>query len=262
MGSIQPEDEAARKKEIDDLLSELSIELGENLLAEIKGILYSNLARSRINKFIEQNPIELKDYVSLVISMHERYRDQVRLIQIEKSNDHWIVLKRQLDRWAYRFLSKKGLPPTPATFKLAQDYATEASITVLRAHFPYDTSFESWAYVLLRYVCLRQFEKANKKSNVPDHLLVELNEDLSQISDPEAGEFEQKTGRRQQIEAALEQVSTERMRQVIRLYYYEGLSYSEIAERWGKTVNAVYKAHFDALKDLRKILNEEDDINE
>ena len=262
MGSIREEDEDALKKEIEEILETLKEELGEKELTEVKNILYSNLTRGRIRKFTEQNSIDLRDYVLQVIGCYRDYHDRVRSIQIEKSNEIWVAFKRRLDLWAFRFLCKRGFPPNRNTFRLAQDYATETSITVMKARFPYDISFDSWAYVLLRNVCFQQFEKANKKSKVPDHLLVELNEELWQIADPDAGEVERRTGRRQQIEDAIEKVSTKRMRQVLRLYYYEGLSYQEIANLWGKTVNSVYKSHFDALKDLRKILNKEDDINE
>ena len=262
MGSIQKEDEASLKKEIDEILSTFSAGLGEKELAEIKSILYSNLARGRVKKFTKQNSIELRDYVLRVAGYFEDYHDQVRSIQVDKSNEKWVSFKRKLDFWAFRFLCKKGFSSSRNTFKLARDYATEAAITIMKAHFPYDIGFDSWAYVLLRNVCLQQFEKANKKSKVPNHLLVELNEDLWQIADPDAGEVEKSTGRQQQIEDAIGMISTERMRQVIRLYYFEGLSYQEIADRWGKTINSVYKAHFDALQDLRKILTKEDDINE
>jgi RNA polymerase sigma factor (sigma-70 family) len=53
---------------------------------------------------------------------------------------------------------------------------------------------------------------------------------------------------------AIDQLSSEDRRTIILLYYFEGKDFDEIAEVLDRTKNALYKLHFDALENLRKIL--------
>ena len=255
MGLITGDDSAAQKKKIDALLSNLAADRGEMFLTEVRSILFSNLDRGRIKKFTKQNSIDLQAYVLRVVQLYEKLREYLRSIQVEKADTEWNALKARLDHWAYIYLRKKRFRPTQETIKLSQDYATDAAITIMNAYFPFDTEFEPWAFVVLQNVCRQKISEATRKSKVPDYLISELEDDLWRIADPAADDIEGKTGKRQLIQNAIEKLSTEQKRQVIRLRYFKGFSFKEIAEHLDKSINAVYKSHFDALKDLREILN-------
>ena len=61
---------------------------------------------------------------------------------------------------------------------------------------------------------------------------------------------------RQLLLDAIEKLS-ENQKVVIWWFYFEGRPLPQIAEDLGINVNATYKRHFDALKQLRKILEED-----
>lgn len=122
-----------------------------------------------------------------------------------------------------------------------------ASEQLLTARFPYDTEVEAWACVLVQNVCRGYLRRERK---VPDTLDDALIEHLSGLSQAE-GEHRRKL----QLELldAIEQISSVDRRRIITLHYFQGLSLPEIARKMGRSMNATYKLHFDALAELGKI---------
>ena len=57
--------------------------------------------------------------------------------------------------------------------------------------------------------------------------------------------------------SAVNKLNSEDRKRFIQLYYFEGLGFQEIAKILDRTTNALYKLHFDALENLRKILLDE-----
>jgi DNA-directed RNA polymerase specialized sigma24 family protein len=57
---------------------------------------------------------------------------------------------------------------------------------------------------------------------------------------------------------AVEQLSSDARRELIIQLYFSDYSFKEIAEKLNKSLNATYKVHFDALNELRDILDEWD----
>jgi RNA polymerase sigma factor (sigma-70 family) len=257
MGLIPDDDIAAQKKKVDAHLRTLAADRGEMILTEVRSILFSNLDRGRIKKFTEQNSIDLQAYVLRVVQLYEKLREYLRSIQVDKADTEWIALKARLDHWAYSYLRKKGFRSTQETIKLSKDYASDAAITILNAYFPYDTEFEPWAFVLLQNVCRQKISKATRKSKIPDHLISELDDDLWRLADPGSVDIEGQTGMRQLIQDAIEKLSTRQKKQIIQLRYFKGFSFKEIADQLDKSINAVYKSHFDAMNDLHEILIED-----
>ena len=62
--------------------------------------------------------------------------------------------------------------------------------------------------------------------------------------------------------ADIDQLASEARKQIILLHYFEGYSLPQIASKLDKSDNAVYKLHFDALNNLRKIWDNSRDKNE
>ncbi|MEM7118963.1 MAG: sigma factor-like helix-turn-helix DNA-binding protein [Chloroflexota bacterium] len=79
---------------------------------------------------------------------------------------------------------------------------------------------------------------------------------LNNILDPQGETEQQQFILRQDLNRALMQLSSDARRQFIQLYYFEHLTFPEIARRLDRKENALYKLHHDALKNLRKIFHE------
>jgi RNA polymerase sigma factor (sigma-70 family) len=92
-------------------------------------------------------------------------------------------------------------------------------------------------------------------------MLSSLEEDLWRLADTAANDIEGRTGRKQMVQDAVDQLPTEQKRLVIRMRYFQGYAFREIADHLGKTINAIYKSHFDALEDLEKILRKDFDLD-
>ena len=72
-----------------------------------------------------------------------------------------------------------------------------------------------------------------------------------------AGRSEAEGERRRKLQLelldAIAQISSVARRRIITLHYFQGLSLPEIARKMGRSMNATYKLHFDALAELGKI---------
>ena len=139
--------------------------------------------------------------------------------------------------------------PGPSTHMIAEECATEAALRILDAHFPYDTEFEPWAYTIVSMSCLRFFRDGTKKSVIPPQNLVELDEELPDL---DTARLMEGTDQSDLLDAISE--LPDARRQVIQLHYFKGMSLPEIANTLGKSAGATHSLHFNALRDLRKIL--------
>jgi RNA polymerase sigma factor (sigma-70 family) len=140
--------------------------------------------------------------------------------------------------------------------------AAEAAMTLLKAHFPYDTEFDPWAHVIVQNACRKFIHKAHKKSVVPEEKKIELDDELTDPHDLllEASILNKDLG--QEISEALDELPEARQT-VIRYSYFHEMKPDEIAKKMGKTVGAIYSLRFNALNDLRKILSRNrDNLNE
>lgn len=240
------------KFELERALKSLAEKRGDQIAASIRPILYTNLDRGRIQGFVETEINRVSEYVSNVADYYVSLSPFIRKLQIEKSEEVWELLSEKLQRWAYYFFIKNKFYGGIETQELANECANTAAITILEAHFPYDTDFEPWAHVIVLNTCRKFIWNATKKSVIPQKSIVELDETLSTIN---TSIF---ASRKQQEVAsdvlnAIPQLSDAR-KQVIKLHYLDGFSLPEIAKIMGKRVGAIYSLHFNALDDLRKIL--------
>jgi RNA polymerase sigma factor (sigma-70 family) len=236
--------------EIEEALESFAQELGGQTIDSIRPILYTNLDRGRIEGFI--TCCSISTYVKRVADHYMRLNAYIAKVQIERAEDVWADVFKNLREWAYNFLLRKNFDAGPATRDVADECATAAATKILDAHFPYDTDFEPWARVIVMNTCFKFFRDATKKSVVPAQNIVELDETLSNMDDPvQLGEKQREE--KSDLSRAISQLSNAR-RQVIELYYLDELPLPDIAKIMGKSVGAVHSLHFNALQDLRKIL--------
>jgi len=243
----------------DDLRADIELALhevvdkrGTQFGSKIHPIILENYKNGRVNFFLENIPDATpQDYVLHVVDNYARLSSYLQCVQIDRSPEVWKPLYEHLQKLSYNFLRRNSLYPGNATFQLAVDCAADAATAILKARFPYDTDFEPWAYNFVKFACLKCIEKAAKRSSNIKEVLYQdggldnfIGPDLQShrwgiIIDV--------------INAYLE--LTENRQQVLQLRYEYGLSSKEIAIRLRKSISAVDKLHFDAIKQLRQILN-------
>lgn len=240
-------------------LQALAVEKGAELVGKIRPILEANLDRGRIEYSTEGRPKLILEYVWLVAERFTQDSKYLYEIQTSKSTEVWDPLFIKMQTWAYNFLTRKGLIPGPRTQEIAVECATEATLSLTNAHFPYDIVFDAWAHIIVQNVCRKYFRRAMRKSAIPEDNLVDLDDALETLVDPAFGD---QTRSNDLIMDAISQLSEAR-RRAIEAFYFEGLSHAEIAKEMNKTVGAIYSLLFNALQDLRKILNNNgNNINE
>ena len=235
--------------ELEDCLQSVAQQRGEGFAATLRPILITNLERGRIDHYLNGHVrAQLSEYVWRVAGYFELLGPYIDQVQKTKSQDVWEPLFRTLRTWAYRILNR-----TPASSRdlnqLSLEYAAAAAERILTAHFPYDTEFEPWAYVLLRNVCR---EHLRREKRIPVSI---SDESMSTLPDPTHIDRERLRALRLELLDAVQLLSSDARRQFIMLYYFQGYSLSEVAHNLNRSMSAIYKLHFDALTELRKIWN-------
>lgn len=247
-----PFEEDDRRAGIERALHEVARSRGTRFSEKIRPIVLENLKNGRGNFFLENIPNATpRDYVHHVAECYELLNPFIQRIQIERSSDAWEPLYEHLQKWAYSFLRKYGLYPSESTLRIAVDCATEAAIALIQAQFPYDTDFEPWAYNFVKFSCLKYIEKAAKRLENIQEVLYHDGA-LEKYIEPDKNRHSQ--GVIIDVINACMQL-TENRQQVIQLRYECGLSSKEIAIRMEKSVSAVDKLHFDAIRQLRQLLD-------
>lgn len=240
--------------QLDQALKQLAEIRGEELARQIKLILLANLDRGRIHRFVEGDPARVAAYVWRVADGFSNLQAYLHQLQTEQDPEAWAPLYKRMQTWAYNFFLRKNFFAGDHTREIAIECATEAALNLLNSHFPYDTSFDPWAHILVQNACRKFIQKSLKKSTVPQEKQVELEDDLVNLNDPplEAQMLMAELGA--ELESALAQLSEARS-SVIRMLYFDEMEPEEIAKKLGKSAGAIYSLHFNALEDLRKILN-------
>jgi RNA polymerase sigma-70 factor (ECF subfamily) len=223
--------------------------LEPELAASLRPILDANLDRGRVETYVGETFTRTEEYIQRVAVQYARLNPYLQAVQKERSDAVWQPLFDQLQVWAYNFLLRKNFIPDDSTRAIAEECATEAALRILDAHFPYDTEFEPWAYTIVSMSCLRFFRDGTKKSVIPPQNLVELDEELPDLDPTHLMEGADQSD----LLDALSELPEAR-RQVIQLHYFKGMSLPEIANTLGKSVGATHSLHFNALRELRKIL--------
>lgn len=247
------------------ILSELkvvieTIKRHEPEIGEAVGqVLLANLAEGRVEKFLNSGTSQtVGEYGHRVCNYYKEHHDYIRELQAEEV-DAWKELLIKLRKWAYAFIRKKGVPVQADRFQIAEDCANEAGARLANIRFPYDIHYDSWACRVDQNVCLNYIRRHTDKLEYVDLDLSETDEWLRAFSNPDRTTH---SDNRIDLLAAIEQLGSEDRQHFIYLHYFEGKSFSEIADILGRTKNALYKLHFDALENLRKIYQEQRDKDE
>lgn len=257
---------AELKAELERVLEEMDAERGEAAEA-IRPILADNAESGRVQRFLDEepDPSAIVAYVARVARYHQQCHEHVHQLQVEKSPEAWEALYVLLQKWAYAFLRRRGFPAHGDRYEHAVTCAGAAAATILATRFPFDVHFERWAYVLLQNICRRHIDKHWNSRDALDNAPVDLNEWddwVHNIAHPDAGEDVDRIELRHDLLQAIAELASEDRKEFILLYYFRQRTFAEIARTMGRSTNALYKLHFDALAELRKIWQQKQDNNE
>ncbi len=247
---------------LEQALQALANEKGRELAGRLRPILLANLDRGRIEGFTGGKPELVREYVWRVADGFIRHSTYLHDIQSTKASEDWEPLFKQMQLWAYNFLIRKGSIPGLGTQEISFECATEAALSLVNAHFPYDIAFEAWAHIIVQNACRKYFRQGQRKSAIPEENFVDLDDMLDNLADPASGEREQPNNLAADLLDAISRLPETR-RHVIEAIYFDGLRPAEIAKEMGKSVGAVHSLLFNTLRDLRKILSKiRNNINE
>jgi RNA polymerase sigma factor (sigma-70 family) len=251
------------ERAVEQELKNVAQRYGSETATSVHSIVEHNIRKGRLNVYLEGNlGCRPQEYVWLVTENYRQQYGKLYKLQIERSDEEWKPEFDKLQRMAFYFLLRHGFTPGDNTNSIATDYATEAAIALLNAHFPYDTAFEAWETVLLRQVCARQMRVNTRKSVVPDCQLVELEDSLLQYENDPFSDDEEAYKMQLELESLVEQLRSDQQKQFIRWHYFDKLSLAEIEERLAINRNAIYALHFRAIENLRKISDKKGYNNE
>lgn len=242
----------------------IGIEKGDHWVRAITPVVLTNLDSGRVHYFLDkQSHHRPFDYVRCVAEKYGQWHDYLFQLQEERCAELWYPLYKKLQRWAYHYLNRKNFPHNGRDrFRHAVDCATEAATRLLHARFPYDIDFDPWLSVLLQNVIRKHIDREYKEM-AKNPLSLDDGEEWQNIlpaltSAPNTDKF----ALRFDLLAAVDQLASEARKEIILLHYFEGYSLPQIASKLDKSDNAVYKLHFDALSNLRKIWGDLRDKNE
>ena len=241
------------KIKIEEFLSTLTHRYGEELISQVKPILANNLEHHRLDFYDGGDSLQLDEYIVTVINNYSLWHEFLFSVQIERDVTVWESLLKKLIHFAYQYFLHKNFDSSPYTHEIAEECATKAAEAILLAQFPYDSNFDAWARRIVQFKCLKFMSEEMQKRKIPADMQVEYDEELENSAEtPDMLETLLEGELRSIIEAALKQIPESR-RNVIIMRYFEELPPNEIAKKIGKSIDAVYSLHFNALQDLRKI---------
>lgn len=218
-------------------------------IEKIREIIYRNFELGRVQKYLQTNMTATpQKYVERVCHYYQHYHLYISDLQITHQFHVWEQLRQKIIGWKNRFYPHKQV--------LFDDIVQEVCRKISQAIFPYDTDFEPWAYIILRNTIYSYYEADTLNligyEEEIEPLLYKTDlqlKDLVQSPEEVMLEFENIT----ELHQALNNLP-EKQRQFIELYYLEEKTFPEIATLLNIKINALYKLHFDALANLRKIL--------
>lgn len=241
---------------LEQALQQLRLELGGSLIDTLYPILRINEQRDRLCRYLRLNPQEtLQTYILQVAHHYDMDCHYLWQLQQQKNAEVWELLMDKIRQWGFSFLGRWHLDEVTrmtCTLEIAQ----EAGLQISRAHYPYDCEFDAWACKITQHVSSKYMQRHKYSSVMEEIDLSEFDEWFQSRIDVADDNPEIQIATRQLLLDAIEKLS-DNQKIVIWWFYFEGRPLQQIAEDLSINVNAIYKRHFDALKQLRKILAEE-----
>lgn len=218
-------------------------------VSEVEQIVEQNVRTGRFERVRKARAITLEEYTSLVTISYAAHHHLVACLA-EGEPEAWEHLWLRLFQRAYDLLLLRGWGSGEA-YERAQEAAQNACLTIYCKVFPYDCSFDAWAFLILRHQVFRAYHRSRSPIDHPQMIDAPEALDDSDALRQDAFELIEEV---EPLLAALRQLRSHAQRQAIEYIYLEGLSADETAQRMGKSVQAIYNLTDRALDRLRILL--------
>lgn len=179
-------------------------------------------------------------------------------------------LRTRLERSLYHYLrtdrSDLSDRTTEAIQQMAQDFAQDALLKILDNidTFRGESKFTTWATKITTRVAISELRRARYRDYSLEHITIggETLPDITSLSiSPDTGPSPERFTEQQDIlaklDAAIDDVLTDRQRTALVAATIDGVSIEEIARRMDTNRNALYKLIHDARVKLKKHLENE-----
>lgn len=247
---LSPDEELSQQ--LAQAIADVSQMYGAAVAQAVHLIVLKNWQRRRLKKNLSQNPNHAaRDYVFLVAQQYVGQHKYIEQLCLHKEAAAWEELLPQLQRLAYRFLSRWGFAPAQIK-SVTADVAQDASIAILSAHYPYDCPFTAWLTTIVHHVSRKHAVQLWRSQKEETDL--EKSKSRSAITLLKTELLVQEFAAwPEELTAALRQLSP-LQQEVILAHYVQHKALDQFASESGVAPNTVYKRHHDALNNLRKIL--------
>jgi RNA polymerase sigma factor (sigma-70 family) len=243
---------------LERVLQQINIQ-NARLSQTISALLHRSVEYGRAQKALGENPDDnvCREYVERVINYYQEHHALVT--HLERGDaETWIETIKKIQRWANGYFIQRKMYGRLRK-KCVEECVPNTVLAYLSSSYYYDTDFDAWFCVLVQNVC-RNYIKDQRHPNHTAQaqalsydkfeFLLEALADKNEIDSRKLSEL------RSVLLEAVEKLSSNARRELILLLYFSDYSFKEIADSMDKTLNATYKVHFDALNELRDILDE------
>jgi RNA polymerase sigma factor (sigma-70 family) len=225
---------------------------------KIHTLLYRSVEYDRATRVLGENPDDAAchEYVNQVITNYQECHEVVTRLE-RREPEEWETAVKKINRWANGCMKQWNIYG-PLRKQCVEECVPNAVLAFLTGTYHYDTEFDAWLCVLVQNVCRKYIKEQLHPNHAAEadalsydkfEFLLEALADNDAIASQRAREL------RAILLEAVEKLSSEARQELIILHYFEGFSFKEIAQKMDRSLNAVYKLHFDALNELREILD-------
>ncbi len=230
-----------------------------DLRQKIRVILHQSVEYGRVRRVIGDSPDDdvCLEYVRQVIDRYEKHHSSVAYLQ-KGDPDTWQQWIRKIQGWANGFMKKHHIHG-PLRKRSVEMCTTNSVLAFLSGTYHFDTVFEAWFCVLVQNVCRKYIKEElhPNRVNLDQALPIDKFDFQSDLlKDKDASQSQRLRELRIDLLESIDNLSSENRKQLILLHYFHGFSLKEIARKMNKSLNAIYKLHFDALADLRNNLDQ------
>lgn len=233
----------------------------EQLHHKILVVLHRSVEYGRANRVLGDNPDNnaCDEYVAQIITHYEKHHFLVTCLE-KGETEAWALVMEKIQRWASGFLKRQGIHGNLRKSSV-KECVTNAVLAYLSGVYHYDTDFDPWLCVLVQNVCLKYIKEQRHPNQIQQEEAISYEQSrfpIETLIDGGASHSQQLKDIRLMLLEAIEGLSSEARKELILLYYFHGYSFKEFASKTNRTLNAVYKLHFDAINELRENLDKPD----
>lgn len=147
------------EREIEKILKQFD----PQMVKRIRSIIYTNMVGGRIATYMMNDDHTLEQYIQTIANNYRTSSNYLYQLQVCRSEACWQPLLETIHHWVFALFMRKGLSKSEAV-DLIQETAENTALKILITLFPYDVSFDVWAFCLTQTQCCQTLSKLRGNS--------------------------------------------------------------------------------------------------